>query len=224
VFARKGSDQLSTGRSGSEPSQPSAAPLTIEKKSWSPGLSTWISKGRGGVVKRRFDFAQPRAQVLRHTSLVERASQVGYLGRRHDVADVLDSRPGAGEAALDALRRQVDDFDQLDRAAVAGAEGGVVDELGRLTAREDVFQRHVLDQQERAGAELVDQSLHGRLDVVDDVGVMVRLAEPRSEQVLRQGSLLSSRHAAAVVQVRPLTLHVVDEVLDVRLEVPIGCR
>ena len=39
----KCSDQLSTGRSGSEPSQPSAAPLTIEKKSWSPWLSTWIS-------------------------------------------------------------------------------------------------------------------------------------------------------------------------------------
>jgi hypothetical protein len=104
-----------------------------------------VAQGRGGVVKSRFDFAELRAQVLRQTSLVERASQVGHRRRRHDVADVMDSRAGAGEAPLDALRRQADDFDQLDRAAVAGAEGGVVDELGRLTAREDVFQRHVLD-------------------------------------------------------------------------------
>ena len=61
-----------------------------------------------------------------------------------------------------------------------------MDELGRLTAREDVFQRHVLDEEERTSAELVDQAIHGRLDVVDDVGAMVRLAELRSEQVLRQ--------------------------------------
>jgi hypothetical protein len=94
-----------------------------------------VAQGRGGVVKSRFDFAELRAQVLRQTSLVERASQVGHLRRRHDLANVLDSRAAAGEAPLDALRRQADDFDQLDRAAVAGAEGGVVDELGRLTAR-----------------------------------------------------------------------------------------
>ena len=36
-------DQVSTGRSGSEPSQPSAPPLTISKKSRRPWLSTWIS-------------------------------------------------------------------------------------------------------------------------------------------------------------------------------------
>src|SRR4051812_10294183 len=67
-----------------------------------------VAQGRGGVVEGRFDFAELRAQILRHTSLVERASQVGYFRRRHDVADVLDSRAGAGEAALDALRRQAD--------------------------------------------------------------------------------------------------------------------
>jgi hypothetical protein len=54
-----------------------------------------------------------------------------------------------------------------------------VNELRRLTAREDVFQRHALDEEERPGAELVDQAIHGRPDVLDDVGVMVRLAEPR---------------------------------------------
>jgi hypothetical protein len=115
-----------------------------------------MAQGRGGVVKSRFDSAELRAQVLRQTSLVERASQAGH-------------------------------FDQLDRAAIAGAERGVVDELGRLTAREDIFQRDVLDQEERPGAELVDQAIHGRLDVVDDVGAMVRRAELRSKQVLRQG-------------------------------------
>ena len=61
-----------------------------------------------------------------------------------------------------------------------------MDELSGLTSRENVLQRHVLDEEERPGAELVDQAIHGRLDVVDDVGVTARLAELRSEQVLRE--------------------------------------
>jgi DNA-binding transcriptional MerR regulator len=39
----RASDQLPTGRSSSEPSQPSAPPLTIAKKSRRPSLSAWIS-------------------------------------------------------------------------------------------------------------------------------------------------------------------------------------
>jgi len=62
-----------------------------------------------------------------------------------------------------------------------------VNELGRLTAREDVLERHVLKEEERRGAELVDKSAHGRVDVLDDVGGMVGLPEARSEQVLRHG-------------------------------------
>jgi hypothetical protein len=34
---------------------------------------------------------------------------------------------------------------------------------------------------------LVDEAIHRRLDVLDDVGVMVRLAELRSEQILWHG-------------------------------------
>jgi hypothetical protein len=60
-----------------------------------------------------------------------------------------------------------------------------LNKLRRLTAREHVFQRHALDEEERPRAELVDEATHGRLDVVDDVGVMVRLAEPRSQQLRR---------------------------------------
>ena len=75
----------------------------------------------------------------------------------------------------------------LDRAAAAGAKGGIVNELCRRTARKHVLQRHVLDKKERPGPELVDQTVHGRLDVFDDVRVMVRLAELRSKQVLRHG-------------------------------------
>jgi hypothetical protein len=138
-------------------------------------------------VKCRFHFAELRAQVLRQTSLVERASQVGHIRRRHDVGDVVDSRLGTGEACGDALGRQADRFHQLDRAAAEIAKGGVVNELRRLTAREDVFKRHALDEEERPGAELVDQAIHGRLDVLYEVGVMVRLAELRSKQVLRHG-------------------------------------
>ena len=62
-----------------------------------------------------------------------------------------------------------------------------MNELRRLTAREDVFQRHALEEEERPGAELVDEAVHGRLDVLDDIGVVVRLAELRSKQVLRHG-------------------------------------
>jgi hypothetical protein len=50
---------------------------------------------------------------------------------------VVDSRPATGEAVLDALGRQADRFDELDRAAAAVAKGGIVNELGRLTARDD---------------------------------------------------------------------------------------
>src|ERR671922_239730 len=139
-----------------------------------------VAQGGGGIVESGLDFAEPSAQVLRQTSLVERASQIDYLRRRHDVGDVLDSRPGSGEAFLDALGRQAYGFDQLDRAVAAVAEGRVVNELRRLTAREDVLQRHALDEEERPGAELIDQAAHGRLDVLDEVGVMVRLAKLRS--------------------------------------------
>ena len=52
-----------------------------------------------------------------------------------------------------------------------------------LAAREDVLERHALDEEERPGPEPLDQELHRRLDVLDDVGVVVRLAEPRLEQV-----------------------------------------
>ena len=63
---------------------------------------------------------------------------------------MLDSRPGTGEALLDVLGRQAEDFHQLDRAAAAVAKGGVVNELRRLTAREHVLQRHVLDRERTA--------------------------------------------------------------------------
>src|SRR3954452_5721915 len=123
--------------------------------------------------------------MLRQASLVERASHMDYLRRRRDVGHVLDSRPGSGEALLDALGRQAYGFDQLDRGVAAGAESRVANELRRLTARADVLERHVLDEEERPGAELADQAAHGRLDVLDDVGPMVRRPELRSEQFLR---------------------------------------
>src|ERR671922_649188 len=88
-----------------------------------------VAQGGGGIVESGLDLAEPSAQVLRQTSLVERASQIDYLRRRHDVGDVLDSRPGSGEAFLDALGRHAYGFDQLDRAVAAVAEGRVVNEL-----------------------------------------------------------------------------------------------
>src|SRR5215211_4219913 len=112
-----------------------------------------VAQGGGGIVESGLDFTEPSAQVLRQTSLVERVSQIDYLRRWHDVGDVLESRPGSGEAFLDALGRQAYGFDQLDCAVAAVAESRVVNELRRLTAREDLLQRHVLDEEERPGAE-----------------------------------------------------------------------
>ncbi len=43
------------------------------------------------------------------------------------------------------------------------------------------LERHILDQEERPGAELLDQALDGLPDVLDDVGEMARRAELRSE-------------------------------------------
>src|SRR5215208_7940005 len=84
-----------------------------------------VAQDGRGVVECRVDFAELTAQVLRQASLVERASQIGYLRRRHGVGDVVDSRPGTREALLDALGCQAEGFHQLDRAAAAVAEGGV---------------------------------------------------------------------------------------------------
>jgi hypothetical protein len=60
---------------------PSAAALTVREEVVESLVVDMdldvVAQGRGGVVKSRFDFAELRAQVLRQTSLVERASQVG---------------------------------------------------------------------------------------------------------------------------------------------------
>ena len=183
--------QISTGRSRSEPSQPSAAALTIPKKACSPSLSTWISMSCPSVADASWSVVStPPNQELRYSADPRSSSELRNLGhtrRRRDVGDVLNPRPGRGEGPLDALRRQADRFDQLDRSVAAATEGGVVSELRRLTARADVLQRDVLDQEERAGAELVDEASHRRPDVLDDVGVVVRIAELGSKQVVRQG-------------------------------------
>jgi hypothetical protein len=49
-----------------------------------------------------------------------------------------------------------------------------MDELRRLAPRGDVLERHVFDEEERPGSELRGQALDGRLDALDDVGVVVR--------------------------------------------------
>jgi len=100
-----------------------------------------VAQDGGGIMKGGLGTTEPCAQVLRQASLVERGSQLDDLRRRDDVGDVLDSRPGSGEALPDPLGRQAHGRDELDRAVTAGAEGRVVNELRRLTAREDGLQR-----------------------------------------------------------------------------------
>jgi hypothetical protein len=54
-------------------------------------------------------------------------------------------------------------------------------ELRRLTPRGDVFERYVFDEEERPGSELARQALNGRLDLLDDVGVVVCSLQRRSK-------------------------------------------
>jgi hypothetical protein len=59
-----------------------------------------------------------------------------------------------------------------------------MDELRRLTPRGDVFERYVFDEEERPSSELLRQALNGRLDVLDDVGVVVCSLQRRSKRIL----------------------------------------
>ena len=80
---------------------------------------------------------------------------VGYAVPPTEVADLRSSLDERGLPQY--LSSQLGEVDStLHDASAAAAEGRVVDELRRLTARENVFQRHVLDEEERSGAELVD--------------------------------------------------------------------
>ena len=72
-----------------------------------------------------------------------------------------------------------------------------MDELRRLTPRGDVFERYVLDEEERPGSELSRQALNGRLDVLDDVGVVVCSIQRRSKKILWRECLLGLVQAAA---------------------------
>jgi hypothetical protein len=71
-------DQLSTGRSGSEPSPsvgvPPHHPEEVAQAFAVDVDLDVVAQGGGGVVKSRFEFAELTAQVFRQTSLVERAS------------------------------------------------------------------------------------------------------------------------------------------------------
>jgi hypothetical protein len=69
-------------------------------------------------------------------------------------------------------------------------------ELRRLTPRGDVFERYVFDEEERPGSELLRQALNGRLDVLDDVGVVVCSLQRRSKKILWHDSLLGLVQAA----------------------------
>jgi hypothetical protein len=60
-----------------------------------------------------------------------------------------------------------------------------MDELRRLTPRGDVFERYVVDEEERPGSELLRQALNRRLDVLDDVGVVVCSLQRRPKKVMQ---------------------------------------
>jgi len=53
----------------------------------------------GGVVERRLDIAALRAQILRQTSLVERAPQIGHLHWWQNIGDVVGFAAGSLKSA-----------------------------------------------------------------------------------------------------------------------------
>src|SRR5215204_6302150 len=66
-----------TGRSGSEPSQPSAAPLTIAKKSCRPSLSGWISMSWPRAAEASWRVVStPPSQVLRYCGRPRSSSEL----------------------------------------------------------------------------------------------------------------------------------------------------
>jgi hypothetical protein len=87
--------------------------------------------------------------------------------RRRDEPPVTEKRPSI------PLRNEANYLHQLNRSAAAVAERRVMNELRRLTPRSDVFERYVFDEEERPSSELLRQALNCRLDVLDDVGVVV---------------------------------------------------
>lgn len=151
-----------------------------------------VAHGGGAIVEIGLDFAEPRAQVLRQTSLVERARTSTTSVDVTTLARCWIRGRGAAKPRSTRSGARLTRFNQLDRDVVAVAERRVVNELRRLTARADVHQRDVLDEEERPGTELIDQPAHGRLDALDDIGATVRLAELRSEKVLRHVTALGS--------------------------------
>ncbi|HWI95056.1 MAG TPA: hypothetical protein VNS60_03200 [Solirubrobacterales bacterium] len=70
--------------------------------------------------------------------------------------NVMNPWPRARERLLDPIMRQANRFDQLDRVIAAAAECRVVDEFRHLAAGPEILQRHVLDQEERTCAKLLD--------------------------------------------------------------------
>ena len=100
------------------------------------------------------------------------------------VAEMVDARTRRRESVLDALGREVDGLNQFDGRVSAVAEGGVVNELRWLIPGADVLRRAPRSMGKKNGAELVHQATDGLLDVLDEVGEMVRFAEPCLEQVL----------------------------------------
>jgi len=152
-----------------------------------------VAHGGGAIVEIGLDFAEPRAQVLRQTSLVERARTSTTSVDVTTLARCWIRCRGAAKPRSTRSGARLTRFDQLDRDGVAVAERRVVNELRRLTARADVHHRDVLlDEEERPGTELIDQPAHGRLDALDDIGAKVRLSELRSEKVLRHVTALGS--------------------------------
>src|SRR5215216_5079667 len=91
-----------------------------------------------------------------------------------------------------------------------------MDELRRLTPRSGVFERYVFDEEERHGSELLRQAPDGRLDVLDNVGVVVCSLQRRSKKILWHDSLLGLSSSGAYRRPQQLVpvLHVIPAVRE----------
>ena len=113
----------------------------------------------------------------------------GETLRRHHVRRVVQLRRRLREALADALRLQPLELHDLDRHGAALPERAVVVEHRRLPAGSQLLEGDVAYHEEGAGAELADQTLDRRLDVLDDVAEVMNRAV---EGVIGTGQVRSS--------------------------------
>jgi len=143
-----------------------------------------VAERRGSVVQGGVDVTSDRVQERWEPAPLEVFARRLEMCGRHHIRRVMQLRRREREARADEFRLQPLDLDDLDRHGAALAERAVVGERRGLTARGQMLEGYVAQHEERTSAELADQMLHRRLEVVDEV---CQVMDGAMEGVLSKG-------------------------------------